>query len=133
MCFFDSPEAPNIVYQGPSEEDIAANKAQLEAFSAASLKQQEDFASALQVQIDEANLKAEQTRQRIEDQRATSMAALGAQQTSAYAINTKDITPEDAKVTKPIKKKKDDRKSSLRISKGGLVSTKAGTGLNVGV
>ena len=43
MCFFDSPKAPDIVYQGPSEEDIAANKAQLEAFQAASLKQQEDF------------------------------------------------------------------------------------------
>ena len=132
MCFGGSPKAPNIVYQGPSEEDIAANKAQLDAFEAASLRQQEDFASALQVQIDEANAKAEQTRQRIEDQRASSMAALGAQQTSAYAINTKDITPEDAKVTKPIKKKKDERKSTLKISTGS-VAQKAGTGLNVGV
>ena len=132
MCFFDSPKAPDIVYQGPSEEDIAANKAQLEAFEAASLKQQEDFASALQVQIDEANTKAEQTRQRIEDERAASLANIGAQQTSAYAINTKDITPENAKVTKPIKKKKDDRKSTLKISTGS-VAQKAGTGLNVGV
>tara|TARA_Y100001963_G_scaffold38578_1_gene53903 strand:- start:500 stop:898 length:399 start_codon:yes stop_codon:yes gene_type:complete len=132
MCFGGSPKAPNIVYQGPSEEDIAANKAQLEAFSAASLKQQEDFASALQIQIDEANVKAEQTRQRIEDERAASLANIGAQQTSAYAINTKDITPENAKVTKPIKKKKDDRKSTLKISTGS-VAQKAGTGLNVGV
>jgi len=132
MCFGGSPKAPNIVYQGPSEEDIAANKAQLEAFEAASLKQQEDFASALQVQIDEANMKAEQTRQRIEDERAASMANLGAQQTSAYAINTKEITPEDAKVTKPIKKKKDERKSTLKISTGSIAQ-KAGTGLNVGV
>ena len=132
MCFFDSPKAPDIVYQGPSEEDIAANKAQLEAFQAASLKQQEDFASALQVQIDEANTKAEQTRQRIEDERAASLANIGAQQTSAYAINTKDIKPENAKVTKPIKKKKDERKSTLKISTGS-VAQKAGTGLNVGV
>jgi len=132
MCFFDSPKAPDIVYQGPSEEDIAANKAQLEAFEAASLKQQEDFASALQVQIDEANTKAEQTRQRIEDERAASLANIGAQQTSAYAINTKDIKPENAKVTKPIKKKKDERKSTLKISTGS-VAQKAGTGLNVGV
>ena len=132
MCFFDSPQAPNIVYQGPSEDDIAANKAQLDAFEAASLRQQENFASALQVQIDEANAKAEQTRQRIEDERAASMANLGAQQTSAYAISTKDITPEDAKVTKPIKKKKDERKSTLKISTGS-VAQKAGTGLNVGV
>lgn len=132
MCFFDSPKAPNIVYQGPSEEDIEANKAQLEAFQTASLKQQEDFASALQVQIDEANARAEQTRQRIEDERAASMAELGAQQTSAYAVNTKDITPENAKVTKPIKKKKDERKSTLKISTGS-VAQKAGTGLNVGV
>jgi len=132
MCFFDSPEAPQIVYQGPSEEDIAANKAQLDAFEAASLKQQSDFASALQVQIDEANAKAAQTRQRIEDERTTAMANLGAQQTSAYAISTKDITPENAKVTKPIKKKKDDRKSTLKISTGS-VAQKAGTGLNVGV
>ena len=132
MCFGGSPQAPNIVYQGPSEDDIAANKAQLDAFEAASLRQQEDFASALQVQIDEANTKAEQTRQRIEDERAASLANIGAQQTSAYAINTKDITPENAKVTKPIKKKKDDRKSTLKISTGS-VAQKAGTGLNVGV
>ena len=132
MCFGGSPKAPNIVYQGPSEDDIAANKAQLDAFEAASLRQQENFASALQVQIDEANAKAEETRQRIEDERAASMANLGAQQTSAYAINTKDITPEDAKVTKPIKKKKDERKSTLKISTGS-VAQKAGTGLNVGV
>ena len=132
MCFGGSPKAPNIVYQGPSEEDIAANKAQLDAFEAQSLRQQEDFASALQVQIDEANAKAEETRQRIEDERAASMANLGAQQTSAYAISTQDIAPEDAKVTKPIKKKKDERKSSLKISTGS-VAQKAGTGLNVGV
>ena len=132
MCFGGSPQAPNIVYQGPSEDDIAANKAQLDAFEAASLRQQEDFASALQVQIDEANAKAEQTRQRIEDERAASLANIGAQQTSAYAINTKDIKPENAKVTKPIKKKKDDRKSTLKISTGS-VAQKAGTGLNVGV
>lgn len=132
MCLFGSPKAPNIVYQGPSEEDIAANQAQLEAFQTASLKQQKDFASALQVQIDEANAKADQTRQRIEDERAASMAELGAQQTSAYAINTKDITPENAKVTKPIKKKKEERKSTLKISTGS-VAQKAGTGLNVGI
>ena len=132
MCFGGSPQAPNIVYQGPSEDDIAANKAQLDAFEAASLRQQEDFASALQVQIDEANTKAEETRQRIESERASSLANIGAQQTSAYAINTKDITPEDAKVTKPIKKKKDERKSTLKISTGS-VAQKAGTGLNVGV
>ena len=132
MCFFDSPKAPDIVYQGPSEEDIAANKAQLEAFQTASLQQQHQFASALQVQIDEANRKAEETRQRIESERAASMANLGAQQTSAYAINTKEITPEDAKVTKPIKKKKDERKSTLKISTGS-VAQKAGTGLNMGV
>ena len=60
------------------------------------------------------------------------MANLGAQQTSAYAISTKEITPEDTKVTKPIKKKKDERKSTLKISTGS-VAQKAGTGLNVGV
>ena len=132
MCM-GSPSAPNIIYQGPSEDDIAANKAQLDAFEAASLRQQEDFASALQIQIDDAKAKADETRLRIEDERARSMAALGAQQTSAYAINTRDITPENAKVTKPIKKKKDETKTSLRISKGGLVPSQAGTGLNVGV
>lgn len=132
MCLFSSPKAPNIVYQGPSEDDIAANKAQLDAFEAASLKQQENFASALQIQIDDATAKAEQTRQRIEDERAASLANLGAQQTSAYAINTKDITPENAKVTKPIKKKKDERKGTLKISKGSIVKA-LGTGLNIGV
>ena len=132
MCFFDSPKAPDIVYQGPSEEDIAANKAQLEAFQTASLNQQNDFANALQVQIDEATRKADETRQRIESERAASMANLGAQQTSAYAINTEVIKPEEAKVTKAIKRKKDDRKSTLKVSTGS-VAQKAGTGLNVGV
>mgnify|MGYP003132339306 CR=1 FL=1 len=132
MCWFGSPEAPDIIYQGPSEEDIEKNKAMLDTFEQKSLAQQEQFASALQVQIDQATTRAEETRRQIEAQRAASMANIGAQQTSAYAVNTRDIKPEEPKVTKAIKKKKDDKQSTFKVASGSVVQ-RAGTGLNVGV
>ena len=40
MCFGSAPQAPNIVYQGPSQEEIAANQASLDAYKTQMTQQQ---------------------------------------------------------------------------------------------
>jgi hypothetical protein len=59
MCF-GSPKAPQIIYSGPSSEDIAAQNASLQTFMEQSAQQQQTFASALQQQIDAANQQSQQ-------------------------------------------------------------------------
>ena len=132
MCF-GSPKAPNIVYQGPSDADIARNEAQLETYRQQSLDQQRNFEAQLQRQINEANTRAEETRTRMEEQRAAALAQQAAQQTAAIAATTTQTDAGDAaQVTTAIKKKKDPKKSSLKIASGATRQT-SGTGLNVGV
>jgi len=56
MCFGNNqPQQPQIVYQGPSQADIDANKLALDNYAADIAKSQEDFQDDLQAQIDEAN------------------------------------------------------------------------------
>tara|TARA_Y100001973_G_C5170964_1_gene319044 strand:+ start:695 stop:1093 length:399 start_codon:yes stop_codon:yes gene_type:complete len=132
MCF-GGPKMPNIVYQGPSDADIARNDAQLETYRQQSLDQQKNFESQLQRQIDEANTRAEETRARMEEQRTAALAQQAAQQTAAIAATTTESESEEgAQVTTAIKKKKDPKKSSLKIASGATRQT-SGTGLNVGV
>ena len=60
MCFGGSqPQAPSIVYQGPSDADIAANQASLDQYRTQALAQQDAFAQTLQQQIDAANQETE--------------------------------------------------------------------------
>ena len=124
---------PNIVYQGPSDADIARNDAQLETYRQQSLDQQRNFESQLQRQIEEANTRADETRARMEEQRTAALAQQAAQQTAAIAATTTESESEEgAQVTTAIKKKKDPKKSSLKIASGATKQT-SGTGLNVGV
>lgn len=124
---------PNIVYQGPSDADIARNDAQLETYRQQSLDQQRNFESQLQRQIDDANTRAEETRTQLEEQRAAALAQQAAQQTAAIAATTSQSgVGESAQVTSSIRKKKDPKKSSLKIASGATQQT-SGTGLNVGV
>ena len=133
MCFGGGVKAPNIVYQGPSEEDIARNEAQLETYRQQSLQQQQQFEAQLQNQIDEANARAAETRERMEAERAAALAQQAAQQTAAIAATTTEAgIDENAQTTETIKKKKDPKKTSLKIA-AGATKQAAGTGLNVGV
>ena len=134
MCigpFAPKIEMPEIVYQGPSEEDLADQRQILTDYTTTS----------------EANIKAFQ--ETINDRIATAQASTDSileqlKETSAqsgienlvneapYAITTEDnVDPEDAQTTQKIKKK-NKKPSTLKIAAGGLTST-AGTGVNYGV
>lgn len=61
MCFSQpAPKAPKIVYQGPKQSDLDAQAAALETYRQQSMAQQQQFATALQTQIDQANQRAQE-------------------------------------------------------------------------
>ena len=74
MCLGSQPQAPRVVYQGPSEEDIARNERALENYQAQIAEQQSAFQTQLQQQIDDANA----TTAALQDQYAADLEALTA-------------------------------------------------------
>ena len=52
MCFGSQPQAPEIVYRGPSQAELDANNRSLETYRQQSMAQQQQFATQLQQQID---------------------------------------------------------------------------------
>lgn len=132
MCFGGSPQAPEVVYRGPSDADIQRNRDSLNQYQTTMQKQQADFQSQLQSQIDKANQDTADLQKRYENEAAAAAAASAAQQTSTYAISaSQSEAPQTAQTTAAVvKKKKPD--SNLKISMAGTPSA-AGTGLNIGV
>ena len=131
MCF-GAPKAPEIVYKGPSQEEIDANNAALDQFKADSEASNQAFMDQMQTQIDAANQEMEQLQQQFEAEQTAAQAAAAAMQTEAYAT-TASMTeiPEGAQTTETIKKKKQPRQT-LKIARNAL-PTSSGTGLNIGV
>ena len=129
MCFA-TPKAPNIVYQGPSAEDVAASNAALDAFRTTTAANTKAFQDSINTQI----TAAQDSTQALMDQLADTQAA-GVDNIvndAPYAVTTDDnVTPEDAQTTQQIKKK-NKKPSTLKISTGGL-SASTGTGVNYGV
>ena len=133
MCLFSAPKAPNIVYQGPSAEDVAASNQALQDFKDTTAANTAAFQTSINDQITAA-----------QDSTADLMASLADTQAASgdgvqniindapYAVVTEDnVTPEDAQTTAAISKKK-KKPSTLKIATGGL-SASAGTGVNYGV
>lgn len=131
MCFFSQPQAPQVVYQGPSQADIDANNAALETYRQQSTAQQQQFSAALQKQIDDANAMAEKQRLQLEQERAQATAEMAAQQQAAYAVTTTTAEPQGAMTTEPVRPK-DKTKGTLKIAPGATAMSQ-GTGLNIGV
>jgi hypothetical protein len=131
MCFGSAPQAPQVVYQGPSQADIDANNAALEQYRQQSTAQQQQFSAALQRQIDDANAQAAKQRQQLEQERATAAAEMASQQQAAYAVTTEAVAPETA-LTTSAAKPKDKSKGTLKIAPGATAMSQ-GTGLNIGV
>lgn len=131
MCF-GAPKAPEIVYQGPSQEDIDANNRALEEFRTETAASNQLFLDNMQTQIDRANAEMEDLQSRFAAEQSAAQAAAAAMQTEAYATTASmtDI-PEGAQTTETIKKKKLP-KSTLKIARNALPSS-GGTGLNMGV
>tara|TARA_R100001594_G_scaffold29555_1_gene55022 strand:- start:1625 stop:2032 length:408 start_codon:yes stop_codon:yes gene_type:complete len=129
MCF-GGPKMPNIVYQGPSEEDIAANKASLDAFQQQITDQQAQFQSQLTAQIDAANQETADLQERLAAEASSAAAAAAAQQTTAYATNVQESQLPDNAQTTAAKPKKSKQTRTLKISKA-AAPTSAGAGLNI--
>jgi len=124
---------PEIVYQGPSEQDLADQRQILTDYTTTS----EANTKAFQETIDARIATAQASTDSILDQLKETSAQAGAGienlvNEAPYAITTEDnVDPEDAQVTQKISKKK-KKPSTLKIAAGGLTST-AGTGVNYGV
>jgi len=142
MCFGSAPQAPEVRYVGPSQADIDANNAKLEKYRQDSLTQQQQFASALQKQIDDANASASAKRKELEyqmgqkqremaAQMSGAAAAAAAQQQAAYAVTTTQTEPVAAQTTSA-PKKKDKIKGTLKIAPGATAMSE-GSGINIGV
>ena len=131
MCF-GSVKTPEIVYQGPSQEDIDANNKALEDFRAETEASNQLFLDNMQTQIDKANTEMEELQSQFAAEQSAAQSAAAAMQTEAYAT-TASMTdfPEGAQTTETIKKKKLP-KSTLKIARNALPSS-GGTGLNMGV
>ena len=131
MCF-GSPKAPDIIYKGPSEEDIAANQASLDAFREQMTMQQEAFQTQLQSQIEAANLQTEELRNQLSSEQAAAAAAAAAQQTSTYVTTQQQAElPKNAQTT-AAKPKKNKPTRTLKINRS-LMAASEGAGLNIGV
>lgn len=141
------PQAPQVVYQGPSQEQLAAQQASLDQYRTQMNDQQTAFKTQLQAQIDAANAETSSIRSRYEKELAastrsssptaaapsTANAQAETQQMGVYAVTatTSDAAPTGAQTTAAVTKK-DKSKKSLRISTGGTPAD-AGAGLNIGV
>ena len=132
MCF-GSPKAPNIIYQGPSDEDVAASTAALEDFKTTTAANTAAFQTSINNQITAAQESTASLMASLADTKATSGAGVeNIINDAPYAVVTEDnVTPEDAQTTEAISKKK-KKPSTLKISAGGL-SASSGTGVNYGV
>jgi len=133
MCLGGSqPQAPQIVYQGPSDADIAANQAALDQYKAQIGEQQKAFQTTLQAQIDKANQETTDLQTRFDNEAAAAAASAAAQQTGAYAVTaTQSEAPVTAQTTAATTKKKNPQ-TNLKISRAAM-PTSEGAGLNIGV
>jgi hypothetical protein len=132
MCFFSAPQQPNIVYQGPSEEDIQRNQASLDSYKKQVGEQQSAFQAQLQQQIEAANAETAKLQKQYQDDAAAASAAAAAQQTGAYAATASQSAPPATAQTTAATVKKEKPKANLKISLAGTPSS-AGSGLNIGV
>ena len=159
MCFgAPAPQAPQIQYVGPSEDDIRRNEEQLATFQSQLQTQQEQAAASIQSQIDLANERTEEIRAKLDEEIAAATgetsaaqeaakqaeadalaakqeaaAAAGASYTpfGAYGVTASQTEAPAAQTTQSITKKKKD-KSTLKITPNAAEAV-AGSGLNIGV
>jgi hypothetical protein len=130
MCF-GGTSAPQIVYTGPSAQDIERQNQQLQLYMEQSASQQQQFASSLQQQIDQANQQAEAQRSQLEREQQAAMSEMAAQQQGAYAASATLSEPVSAQTTETIQPKKKPT-ASLKIAQGSMATTE-GAGFNIGV
>jgi predicted nucleic acid-binding Zn-ribbon protein len=125
-------QAPQIIYQGPSQEEIDANNAQLETYRQQVTDQQSAFKAQLQAQIDEANRKTADLQYKTASDSAAAAAAAAAQQLGAYAVNATQTEAASGAATTTAASMKKEKPNNLRITPAAAPAA-AGAGLNIGV
>ena len=134
MCF-GAPAAPEIVYSGPSQEDIDRNNASLNEYEQKVAQQQADFSAQLQEQIASAEEETARIQAKYDEELAAAAAEADAagsmENNNVYAVTATQTPATGAETTTAIKKKKKPN-SSLKIAIGGT-QNQAGSGLNIGV
>ena len=137
---------PQVVYSGPSQEQIDQQNASLDAFAQQIAEQQAATAAQIQSQIDAANEKtaglesqlaqessaAELALQDVDKAKAEAAAMAGANYTplGAYGVTASQTEAPNAETTKAITPKKKP-KGALKIQPG--AASAMGSGLNIGV
>lgn len=133
MCFGSAPQPPKIEYVGPSQDEIAANKAALDQYKTQMQEQQAAFQASLQQQIDAANAETAKLQQQYESDAAAAASQAAAQQAGAYAATaSQSEAPATAQTTAATGKKKEKPQGTLKIAMNSTPST-SGAGLNIGV
>ena len=84
MCF-GGPQAPDVEYTGPSDDQIKANEDALATYQSQIQQQQIDFQTQLQAQIDKADAETEKLK-------ADFAAETAAEQAAAQAASAVYIT-----------------------------------------
>ena len=136
MCvgpFAPKIKMPEIVYQGPSEQDLADQRQILTDYTTTSEENTKAFQETIDERIKTAQASTDSILEQLKETSAQSGDGIENLVNEApYAITTEDnVDPEDAQTTQKISKKK-KKPSTLKIAAGGLTST-AGTGVNYGV
>jgi len=135
MCFGSRPQPPQIIYQGPSQEEIDRQNAQLETLQQERAKQQKQITDQLQRQVDDANasIKKQQEQLAAEQAAAASRAAQQAQQVKqgSYSTQTMAVTPTSAQTTSAVQEKPRPG-ATLKILPGSTAAN-TGVGLNIGM
>lgn len=138
MCFGGAKQ-PQIVYQGPSDADLASSRASLDSYRTDMAAQQASFQQMLQSQIDSANkqtasLQAEYTKDATAAEaaaKAETTKAQAAALNNGYTAVTAMQSAPAGETTVAIQPKKKPS-NTLRIASN-AVEASAGTGLNIGV
>ena len=153
MCLGSQPQPPQVVYQGPSEDMIAAQRTSMENWLSAVNTQNDAFQTQLQSQIDQNNsafdalsteydtlIAAQQSssdsdveaaRGEAAGQLAEGAADAARKQVSALTVTSQQTEPEAAQTTQTYAKKK-KKPTGLRISTAG-VKNASGSGINLGI
>lgn len=131
MCGGRRPSPPQVVYQGPSQEDIDRHNAAMEAYRQQAAEQHRQLVAQLQKQIDDANAAMFNQQAQLAEERATAARQAASMQQGSYAVQTTQATPAATQTTAATKEKANPR-TRLKIAPGATPAA-AGAGLNIGV
>lgn len=133
MCFGGGrPQAPQVVYQGPSKAEQQAQAQMLDQARRQMEQQGAMFNSQLDQQVAAANAETAKRMADLEAQTNAATAEAAAQQNGAYAATVMETPPPADALTTEETKAKEKTASGLKIAPAATVMG-VGSGLNIGI